>query len=248
MERIKVNPLQPRKNFDKSGLAELAESIKENGVIQPVIVREEGDNFILIAGERRLRAAEIAGFTRIPAVIKQVAEKDALLMALVENIQREDLNPIEEAMAYRELIGGLFLTQEQVAKRVGKSRVYVTNKLRLLKLPDNVKKMLAQGRLTEGQVRPLVGLKNDVIRKTVRKILKNHLNARQVEKLASRKQLKSRKKTGKIDPNLVPILNDLESRLGTKVNIHHSKGKGKIEIFFFSNEDLTRIYKIIKKN
>jgi ParB family chromosome partitioning protein len=250
IERILPNSHQPRKNFDEEALNELANSIRAHGVVQPLVVRPLDDGFFqLIAGERRWRAAQRAGLTRVPVVIRDTGEHDALEIALIENLQREDLNPMEEAQAYDRLIVEFGLTQEEVAKRVGKNRATIANMLRLLRLPPEVQQWLRDNRLTTGHAKALLSLpESAAILKVATKIIDEKYSVRQAEMLVSRYSTKHSitRETAQtlpaLDPNVTAAIHTLEQALGTKVSIHEAGGKGKIELHFFSFEEMNRLY------
>lgn len=250
IDRIVPNTQQPRKHFSEDALNELADSIRAHGVIQPVVVQALPDNFYqLIAGERRWRAAQRAGLLKLPAVLREVGADSSLEIALIENLQREDLNPMEEARAYEKLIVEFGLTQEEVARRVGKSRVTVTNILRLLRLPPEVQAWIAENRLTTGHAKALLSLSDlSAIVDAARKMIEGSFSVRQAEGLVSRYN-----KTGAqeerdggdsqpVDPNVKAAIDALEQAIGTKVSIQESGGKGKIELHFFSYEEMHRLY------
>jgi ParB family chromosome partitioning protein len=247
IERVLPGKQQPRKVFQEESLKELSQSIKEKGVLQPVIVSRTGDgSFTLIAGERRWRAAMLAGLKKIPALIKNVTSEDSLEIALIENIQREDLNPIETAEAFNRLLKDFNLTQEELSEKVGKERATVANYLRLLKLPEEIKVMLYNGSLSMGHARALLsveGRANQV--EAARKILKNGLSVREVESLA-KKIARRLKPVEKTDPQIASLEERLIRQLGTKVRLLH-KGKkgGKIEIEYYSLEELDRLLEIL---
>ena len=250
---IQPNPHQPRSTFDETALAELASSIREHGLIQPLIVVRAGeDRYTLIAGERRWRAALIAGFASVPVVIKDAAPQQMLELALIENVQRADLNPLEEALAYKQLSEEIGLTQDQVAQRVGKSRVAISNTLRLLKLPDAVKARLADNQITEGHARALL-MVNDLTlqQRTLNQIIKNGLNVRQTEELVRRLNDHQPAKKGQSPQRANADSRALEDRLrrslGTKVSLFRSKKGGTIVIHFYSEEELDSIYRRITK-
>lgn len=249
IDRILPNSHQPRKNFDEAALNELSDSIREHGVVQPVVVRPLDDGFFqLIAGERRWRASQRAGLYRIPAVIREAGDHDALELALIENLQREDLNPIEEAQAYERLISDFGLTQEDVARRVGKNRATIANMLRLLRLPTEVQQWLRENRLTTGHAKALLSLSDlNAILDSARKIIQGNYSVRQAEMLVSRYTTDGGLKEDAVaaeteDPNVKAAIHALEQVLGTKVTVHESGGKGKIEIHFFSLEEMNRMY------
>ena len=255
IDLIDPSSLQPRTVFDEAKLDELAKSIQVNGVVQPVLLRRKGPRFELIAGERRWRAAIKAGLAQIPAVLRSVPDEKVLEIALIENIQREDLNPIEEARAYKKLIETLGLTQESVAERVGRDRSYVTNYLRLLRLPDDLQDLIQAGKLSTGHARTLLGLEHvDVQRRIARKILEQELSVRATEQMvraagqpraARSKQLNARS----TDANVRAAENKLRRHLGTQVRILEAQGatSGKIEIDFYNRTDLDRIYEILTR-
>jgi len=250
LDRILPNSHQPRKNFDEETLNELADSIREHGVVQPILVRalEEGF-FQLIAGERRWRASQRAGLVRIPAVIRDTTDHSALELALIENLQREDLNPMEEAQAYERLITDFGMTQEEVARRVGKNRATVANMLRLLRLPLEVQQWLRENRLTTGHAKALLSLSDlSAILETAKKIIQGNYSVRQAEMLVSRYadrcsgQDDPVGRHGHVDPNVKVAIHALEQALGTKVTVQENGGKGKIELHFYSFEEMNRLY------
>jgi len=248
---IQPNRFQPRRNFPENELNELAQSIKEQGVIQPILVRKNDTGFELIAGERRLRAAKRAGFERIPAVIKTVSDVELLEMSIVENIQREALNPIEEAQAYQRLISEFNLTQEKTAERVGKSRPAVANFLRLLQLPDDIKASIVDGALSMGHARALLGIESAAQLNTAyRTIVSKGLSVRETEALI--KSLKTKKKKASKPSKsseqryFMDVADDLARYFGTKVQIVKHAQKGKVEIEFYSDEDLDRLLSLLK--
>lgn len=252
---IDPSPLQPRGVFDEAKLNELAQSITANGVVQPLIVRPKQDRFELIAGERRWRAAQLAGLTRVPAIVRQVSDDKVLELALIENIQREDLNPIEEARAYKNLIDTVGLTQEVVAERVGRDRSYVTNFLRLLRLPDDLQELVQRGRLSTGHARTLLGLPDVAAqRRLARKIIEGDLSVRATEKTV--RQL-TEPKSGRAnkqarghsvsDPNVRAAETRLRRHFGTQVRIVQASGStaGRIELEYYDQADLDRIYALL---
>ncbi len=244
IERILPGDYQPRKVFRDESLKELAESIKEKGVIQPIIVTRVGDGtFKLIAGERRLRAARLAGLKKIPAIIKDIASKDSLEIALIENIQREDLNPIETALAFERLKSEFNLTQEEIAKKVGKDRASVANYLRLLGLPDEIKKMLQEGNLSFGHAKAILSIEDRHAQiEIAKRIVKEQLTVRQAEALVKRNStMRARSKSSKKDPNISSLEDKLKRSLGTPVKIYHKGKRGRIEITYNSLEEFDRI-------
>lgn len=241
---------QPRMRFEEASLRELADSIKENGVVQPLLVRRKGDRFELIAGERRLRAAKIAGLETVPVIIREVPDEKLLEIALVENIQREDLNPIEEAHAYRGLIEGVGLTQESLASRIGRDRSYITNYLRLLRLPDDVQRLVQEKALSTGHARALLGIPEPSRQSELAAtIVKRTLSVRETEELIRRSAGKAvrpratRAAGDPVDPNTRALETRLRRELGTQVKVVQKRGQneGFIEIEFYSLADLDRI-------
>ncbi|MBP1600364.1 MAG: chromosome segregation DNA-binding protein [Acidobacteria bacterium] len=252
IDRIKTNPVQPRLKLDESRLEELAASIRENGILQPVLVRPTRDGYQLVAGERRLAAAQRAGLLRIPAVVREVPDERLLELALVENIQREQLNPIEEAQACHNLMDTLRMTQEELAARLGKERSTVANALRLLKLPAAVKALVADGKLSPGHARALLSMNSPPaeVSKLAARMVAQGWSVREAEKWAKRESKKPRRMTPE-DPNVAAASDRLRLILGTKVEIkvnRDSRGSGQVRIHFFSQEDLMRIYGILTSN
>lgn len=250
VDRILPNSHQPRKHFDEEALNDLANSIREHGVVQPIVVRPLDDGFFqLIAGERRWRASQRAGLTRIPAVVREAVEHAALELALIENLQREDLNPMEEAEAFGRLITDFGLTQEEVARRVGKNRATVANMLRLLRLPTEVQQWLREARLSTGHAKALLSLSDlNAILDSAKKIIQGNYSVRQAEMLVSRHANRSSEKNDLnvgpdiVDPNVQAAIHALEQVLGTKVTVQENGGKGKIELHFYSFEEMNRLY------
>jgi ParB family chromosome partitioning protein len=247
IDRILPNAQQPRKHFDEVGLNELADSIRRHGVIQPVVVQSLPSNYFqLVAGERRWRAAQRAGLLRLPAVVRESASESALEIALIENIQRENLNPIEEARAYEKLTSELGLTQDEVARRVAKNRATIANMLRLLRLPPEVQEWIAESKLTAGHAKALLSLSGpDAILDAARKMIQGNYSVRQAEALVSRYGKPDAQESPvpeAVDPNVTAAVRSLEQVLGTKVTIHESGGKGRIEVHFFSPEEMHRLY------
>lgn len=245
---IKPNEKQPRKNFDAEKIEQLAESIREHGIVQPVVLKREDEIYIIIAGERRWRAAKAAGIKEIPAVIMDITDKEILEISLIENIQREDLNPIEEAVAYKRLIDEFSLTQEELSKRVGKSRTAVTNCLRLMNLDSRVQEYLIEGILSEGHGRALLAISNKDIQYNLAKtIIDEGLNVRDIEKLIKGlNNVKQKVKDNKENIFYLDIKDKLQEYFGTKVQLISKKNKGKIEIEYYSEDDLQRILDILK--
>lgn len=249
INEIKPNRNQPRKIFDADRLQELADSIQEHGVIQPLIVRSVDNGFELVAGERRWRAARLAGLKSVPCLLRELSEEENALIAIIENMQREDLNPIEEAEGLNRMIDAFGLTQEQVSKSVGKSRPYITNSLRLLKLPVEIKEMLSQGTLTPGHGRALLAMSDPKIQLSVaQKIVSEGLSVRAIEAMVQKKQgAKSpAHKHAERDANLLQLERELKESLGTKVKIQMAGKKGRIEIEYYSREELERLIELLK--
>lgn len=253
LAEVRPNPYQPRKNFDEKKLAELAESIKENGVLQPIIVRRSVGGYEIIAGERRCRASELAGQATIPAIIRQFDESQMMEVAILENLQREDLTPLEEAQAYEMLQKNLGLTQEEVSKKMGKSRPYITNYLRLLTLPQKTKGLLQRGELSMGQARTLLGLKDkDRIDELAKRVVKEGMPVRKVEalvaKMNERGQKQKKKNAGK-SAFLRASESQLAAKFGSPVSITENKtGKGHLSIDFASPDELNRILDLLGVN
>lgn len=252
VSKVEPNGEQPRKNFDEDSLQELADSIKQFGVIQPILVQDKKDHYEIIAGERRWRAAKMAGLKEIPAIIKNYTEQEIVEISLIENIQRQDLNPIEEAQAFKRLLNDFHLKQDEVAERVSKSRTAVTNSIRLLKLCDEVQQMVMDDMITTGHARALLAIENPEEQYTLaQKIFDEKLSVREVEKLV--KNWDRPPKPKKEDNEQLQVIYQnieerLKQRLSTKVAIaSKGKGAGKIEIEFYNHEDLDRLLEIIGK-
>ena len=250
---IRPSNHQPRTSFDEAKLQELAQSIRASGIIQPLLVRQRGGLFELVAGERRWRAAQLAGLTRVPAIIRDIPDENLLELALIENIQRQELNAIEEANAYKRLIESLGLTQEEVAQRVGRDRTFITNYLRILKLPNEIQTLLEQEKLTFGHARALLGVSDPQLqRRLAQRIYKNNWSVRETESrirsLAPRPQsVAAVTQPRHEDPNVRAAEVKLRRRLGTQVKIVSARAgtAGRIEIEFYSAEDLDRIYDLL---
>ncbi|HKN84701.1 MAG TPA: ParB/RepB/Spo0J family partition protein [Pyrinomonadaceae bacterium] len=252
LDSIVPGPMQPRTTFDEASLQNLADSIRAHGIVQPLLVRRRGDGYELVAGERRWRAAKLAGLSRVPVVIKDVPDESLLEIALIENIQREDLNPIEEAQAYKKLIENVGLTQEALASRVGRDRSYITNYLRLLRLPDDLQQLVKEGRLSTGHARTLLALSHlDLQRRVARQIIEGGLSVRATEhlvhKVIEQKPARMASAPRPIDPNIRAAEAKLRRVLGTQVKILQTAddGRGKVEISFFNTQDLDRIYNLL---
>ena len=255
LDLVQPNKEQPRKTFDEEKINELAESIKNYGVLQPLLVQKNDSFYEIIAGERRWRAAKAAGLKEVPAVLKEYSKQEAMEISLIENVQRADLNPIEEALGYKQLIDEFGLTQEEIAVRVAKSRTVITNTMRLLKLDEQIQNMLVQGVITSGHARALLSLEDIQMQlKAAKEILDKKLSVRETERLVKRLQKETsgeKKEEKKKDETLALIYQDLEDRMksvmGTKVSIHNKdKNKGRIEIEDYSEAELERIVEMIE--
>lgn len=239
---VRPNPYQPRKIFDEEALKELSASIKERGVFQPIIVRKALQGYELVAGERRLKASKMAGLNEIPAIVVDFNDSDMMEVGLLENIQREDLTAIEEAEAYDQIIKKLNYTQDELAKKVGKSRVYITNSLRLLKLPLKVREMVNTGKITGGHAKALLAFEDeDKINEVAKRIVNEDLTVRQVEELSKQKDVKPKTKVKEIDMFLDNVKKNLEDKLQTKVEVSNKK----ITISYNGTKDLNRILEIM---
>ena len=249
VSKLIVNPFQPRKIFNEEALNELAESIKEHGIIQPIVVRKKEKKYEIIAGERRFRAAKLAGLQEVPAIVKEMTEQQMMEVAILENLQREDLTPIEEAEAYSSLIEHLNFTQDALAKRLGKSRPHIANHIRLLQLPEDVRQLMNEGVLSMGHGRTLLGLKNKGhVAEVVQKVIAQSLNVRQLESLVH--QLNEgvsheTKEKVKKDVFVQATESQLREYFGTSVQVKKQKNTGKIEIEFYSDDDLEHILDIL---
>jgi len=250
IKEIRPNPYQPRKVFDPAAIKELQLSIQEHGILQPIILRKTIKGYEIVVGERRYRAAKEAGLETVPAVVRELNEQQMMELAVLENLQREDLNPIEEGIAYQTLIEKLKLTQEELAKRLGKSRPHLANHIRLLSLPPKIQQLISEGKISMGHGRALLGLrKKDKLSVLVDKILKDGMNVRQLEQLIQDmnrlvpRETKRKKETK--DLFIKERETSLRERFGTTVSIKQSKNKGKIEIEFFSKDDLERILELL---
>ncbi|MCV9886591.1 ParB/RepB/Spo0J family partition protein [Metabacillus halosaccharovorans] len=252
IKEIRPNPYQPRKVFEQDAINELKESILQHGVLQPIIVRKSIKGFEIVVGERRYRAAKEAKLTVIPAVVRNLTEQQMMELALLENLQREDLSPIEEAQAYQKLMEHLNVTQEALAKRLGKSRPHIANHVRLLTLPQKIQQLIAEGKLSMGHGRTLLGLKNkEKLNALVEKVMKEQLNVRQLEQIIQQLNNGVPRETKKKKPEKDVFIKERETFLqeyfGTSVTISKQKKKGKIEIEFFSQEDLNRILELLDR-
>lgn len=246
---IRPNPKQPRRTFNEEQLLELAQSIRKDGMQEPVIVRQNNGEYQLVSGERRVRASVLAELVVIPAVLRTVSDTDMLRLGLIENIQREDLNPMELAAAYKDLSQTFDWTQDQLAEQVGKKRATVTNTMRLLNLPTRVQEHVISGDITGGHARALLALGSPAAQtRACRKIIENGLSVRQVEKLASRTDMPKPAAQPVKDPNVIAIEDDLRRSLGTRVKIKtDAKHRGKIEIDFYGLDDLERILQMLRR-
>lgn len=258
IKEIRINEIepsisQPRKNFDEEKIKQLAESIKQHGIVQPIIVKREGNIYRIIAGERRWRAARVAGLATVPALIKEITERQAVEIALIENLQREDLNPIEEGEAYQKLINEFNMTQEEIANIIGKSRPAIANSVRLLCLDENVKDMIKEGKLSSGHGRALVSIEEkEVQRKLAEEIIEKNLNVRETEKRV-KKHLEKRndkykniKSAGRNDYEVGEVEEKLKNILGTRVRLIDKNKKGKIIIEYYSYDELERIIEMME--
>lgn len=253
IEALQRDATQPRKVFDEEKLKELADSIRAQGLIQPILVRRDGEGYRIIAGERRWRAAQLAGLQEVPAIVREASDAEAFELALVENLQRTDLNPIEEAEGYRRLTEEYALTQEQVSQRVGKDRSSIANALRLLGLPDPVKAMVAEGSISMGHARALLGLSEpERIHELASEVSERKLSVRETERRVREKRDEATKPAPKAEakrasPATRQVVEELQRRLGTKVRLLDRGGKGTLEIDFFSYEDLDRLITLFRR-
>ena len=251
VDRIASNPSQPRRSFDEAKIDELANSVRDQGIIQPLVVRRVGDGYELIAGERRLRAARKAGLREVPVIVREASNSETLQLALLENLQREDLNPIEEAAAYQRLQEEFELSQEEIAQKVGKSRPAVANCMRLLLLPKEVQQEVARGQLPAGQARALLGLENEaMVLAAAHNVIAKGLSTRETERLVKRLKSGRRRRGGETslsDANLRSLVEQMQRSLGTKVRLLHraGSGRGKVVIEYYSLADLERIIRMM---
>ena len=254
LNRIRPSSLQPRKEFAPEALQELADSIREQGIVQPLIVRENGGYFELIAGERRWRAAQLVNLPEVPIIVREADDRSVLELALIENLQRENLNPLEEALGYAKLAEQFQLTQEQIAVKVGKSRAAVANATRLLKLPEGVQTLLRDNRISVGHAKVILGL-TDAAHQSLaaERIVKEGLNVRQTEGLVAKLQTRDHKGPGQakpgaivpVDSNIARLEQKMREKFGTKVRLKYSQGRGAVEITFFSDDELQRVLEIL---
>jgi ParB family chromosome partitioning protein len=251
LSEMRPNPYQPRKVFEQEAIEELKVSIEQHGILQPLIVRKSIKGYEIVTGERRFRAAKAAKLKVVPAIVRELTEHEMMEIALIENLQREDLNPLEEAKAYQKLMEHLQVTQEELAKKLGKSRPHVANHVRLLQLPQIAQEFIGDGKLSMGHGRALLGLKKkEKLTSLIQKVINERLSVRQLEELVQQMNNNVPRET-KEKKNLSPFLRERESNLknffGTNVQIKKGKKKGKIEIEFFSDEDLERILELLEK-
>ncbi|MGB2706295.1 MAG: ParB/RepB/Spo0J family partition protein [Candidatus Omnitrophota bacterium] len=245
---ITPNKMQPRKKFKSEKLKELKDSIKEKGIIQPVVVRPTERGYELIAGERRFRAVKELGYESIPAIVKNVSDADSLELSLIENIQREELNPVEEASAYMELVEKFNFSQEEIAKAVGKDKSTVSNTIRLLTLPKLIQDYISEEAISMGHAKAILSLPTERSKiRFAKRIMRKSLSVRQAEELIKQRLQKPHKKAAEKDEHLARLEEDLQHYLGTRVKIIHGKKRGRLEIFYYSNEDLDRILDLIRK-
>ena len=258
LNRIRPSALQPRKEFAAEALQELADSIREQGIVQPLIVRERDGFFELIAGERRWRAAQLLNLPEVPVITREADDRAVLELALIENLQRENLNPLEEAVGYAQLAEQFQLTQEDIATKVGKSRAAVANATRLLKLPASVQSFLRDGRISVGHAKVILGLADETNQKlAAERIIKEGLNVRQTEGLVAKLQARGQKISGDsakplaivpVDSNIARLEEKMREKFGTKVHLKYAHGKGVVEISFFSDDELQRVLEILGVN
>jgi len=248
IEEVQPNPFQPRKTFSDEQLQELVDSIREKGILQPLLVRRKSDGYELIAGERRWRAAQRAGLREIPILVRDVSDSEMLELSLIENIQRENLNPIEEAEAYKRLVEQFHFTQEEISKKVGKDRTTIANTVRLLRLPPEIKLSLAEGKITMGHARAFLSLDGVDKQKLLwKRLLAGGLSVRQTESLVKRLRTRSSPTPRRSNPEWSALVEELQRALGTKVRIVGKRKRGKIEIDFFSPDELDRIIELLRR-
>lgn len=254
LTQLRPNPYQPRKTFNEESIQELASSIREHGVIQPIIVRSVIKGFEIIAGERRYRASQVAGKPTIPAVVKKLSDRDVMEIALIENIQREDLNALELAIAYQAIMDQFSLTQEELSAKVGKSRSHVANFLRLLQLPEEIKQYVSRGTLSMGHARAIAGIKTDAIKKSIaNQSIDQQWSVRELEEVIKKldespKPDVKQKRKDKEDPYIIQIEDQLRNSFQTTVKIKDQNNKGKIELLYYSKDDLERLLELLQGN
>ncbi|MGI6148742.1 MAG: ParB/RepB/Spo0J family partition protein [Firmicutes bacterium] len=247
VNEISPNPFQPRRTFDEEKLAQLADSIKQHGLLEPVIVRRKAGRYELVVGERRWRASQLAGLAALPAIVRDYSDRDMMQLALIENLQREDLNPVEEAEGFQRLIEEFGLTQAEVAEVAGRSRSSVANSLRLLGLDSQVRGMLERGQISTGHAKVLLGVENVGLRQRLAaRVVREDLSVRQLERLVKLSPRVPRGTLKRIDPEIVRLEEELQRSLGTKVSIGYKRGRGKIEIEYYSDEELERIVELLR--
>lgn len=249
INEIKPNAGQPRKNFDEDKLEELAESIDRHGLIQPIVLRAAGHGYEIVAGERRWRAARMVGLKEVPCIIRELTDEENMLLAIIENMQREDLNPIEEAEGLKQMIDTYGLTQEQISRGVGKSRPYISNSLRLLRLPEKIRYLTADGSLSVGHARALAAIKDEGLQeKLAERAVKEGLSVRQIERLAQETRVKEtrRKKRTTKSADEKRVETELREALGTKVVLQRKGAKGKIEIEFYNGDEMERLIDLLR--
>lgn len=248
MERVMPNPHQPRMKFDESSIEELARSIRESGILQPILVVHEGNKYKIIVGERRWRAAQKAGLQKIPVLIRTIPEEHQLEMSLIENLHREDLNPLEIALGYKKMVEELNYSQQEVADKVGKDRTSVTNTLRLLHLPQEIQDLLAEGMISMGHARALLGLEDPELQISLaRQMIQDNLSVREVERLVTRlRKAPGERAPSAPDPDLHALQEELLKILGAKVMISGNRDKGVVKIYYYSLDELNKIYDQIK--
>lgn len=245
---IKPNAEQPRKTFDKEKISELSQSIIEHGIIQPLVVRKSGKHYEIVAGERRWRAAREAELSVVPCIVRQFSDEENMLVAIIENMQREDLNPIEEAMGLEQMISAYGMTQEEVSKSVSKSRPYITNTLRLLKLPEEIKALVSEGKISTGHARALITVKNKTKQEELcKKIIEDGISVRDVERLASEEKKIRKKPLKRVkSPDTLNVERELKEIYGTRVTINSRGDKGTVELEFYSKDELNRLIDLLK--
>ena len=245
---IKPNAQQPRKSFDPDKIRELADSLREHGIIQPLVVRKSGDFYEIVAGERRWRAAREAELSMVPCIVREFTDEENMLVAIIENMQREDLNPIEEAEGLSEMMKTYGMTQQQVSKSVGKSRPYIANSLRLLKLPEDIQGYVTEGKMSAGHARALISVEDEKLRKSLcEKILEDTLTVRQVEKLVAEAGKPRKKPLRRVkNADTLSVERELKELFGTKVSINQKGRKGTIELEYYSKDELNRLIDILR--
>lgn len=247
IHEMNPNSRQPRKHFDEEKIRELADSIEIHGILQPIMVRRAEKGFEIVAGERRWRAARKAGLKKVPCIVRELTEEQNMLVAIIENMQREDLNPMEEARAIAEMIGSFGLTQEEVSRSVGKSRPYITNAIRLLKLPEEIQDLVTEGKLTTGHARALITIESQTRQiELAQYAAKEEISVREMEKLAQTRAGKKKPLKRKKSSDIAAVEDELKSILGTKVQLKMSGTKGKLEIQCFNREELERIVELLR--